>query len=88
MNDKENIDLEESFKAYKELIILMDLWNKDWKPNWKTQLPKYSIVSSNAGIVKLTTYNVSRPLTFQDSKTRDVFLNTFEQLLLKAEGLF
>jgi hypothetical protein len=73
--------------ALAQLSQLRDVYRNGWVPNWKDSKSKYCICFSNNLID--TTYFVGcmHFLSFQDKKTRDLFLKNFKELILKAKPL-
>lgn len=80
----------QAFLALMQLVELRDAWNKidgkevDWEDNI---CPKFSIFNKSNKISIGEGYYISYPISFAFKKTRDLFLETFKDLLETAKEL-
>jgi hypothetical protein len=74
--------------ALAQLSQLREVYRNGWVPNWRdgSEL-KYSIFFSDDKIIEETLSTASVFLSFQDEKTRDLFLENFKDLILTAKPL-
>ena len=83
---------EKKFKqhlAFIQLIALCDKWNEidEFKIDWTDSNPKYSIMSQDGKIFLGSYIMTSFPLTFKTKGTRDLFYETFKDLIEQAKNL-
>lgn len=79
-----------AFLALMQLVELRDCWNKvdGFIPDWtKSVQNKYTIENFKNGILKDTRIYVSTPLYFGSNETRDLFFETFRDLIEEAKEL-
>lgn len=74
-----------AFCALGKLIQLRDAWWGDWRPDWKKETIKYSIIAFYNQIVKGATTHNSYILIFPTKEMRDDFLDTFRDLIEQAK---
>lgn len=80
-------EYEKAFDALNSLILLRELYNEGWKPNWNEGSIKYCIVRSGSIILEMNCINSSRIMCFKTKEIRDKFLNEQKELLEKAKPL-
>lgn len=74
--------------ALAQLSQLREVYRNGWVPDWKDGSEfKYSIFFMGNKIIEETLTTASVFLTFQDSETRDLFLENFRDLIEKAKPL-
>ena len=73
--------------ALAQLSQLREVYRNGWKPNWKNAKPKYCIYFDNDLIITTFFIASNHFLSFQDEKTRDLFLENFRDLIEKAKPL-
>jgi len=80
-------ELAEAILALSQLLMLRDIYNDGWTPDWKDATIKYVIFSNSDCIYSVTNYNYSRTLAFKSEILRDEFLNNFKDLIEIAKPL-
>lgn len=78
---------EKAFDALNSLILLRELYNEGWKPNWNEGSIKYCIVRSGSIILEMNCISSSRVMCFKTKEIRDKFLNEQKELLEIAKPL-
>lgn len=74
--------------ALAQLSQLRKVYRKGWIPDWNNKLQeKYCINFSENEIYAVEYFNINRFLSFQDEKTRDLFLENFHKLIEQAKPL-
>ena len=74
--------------ALAQLSQLREVYRQGWKPDYNNKNQnKHSIDFTNDKISKETYASYSAFLSFQDSKTRDLFLENFRDLIEKVKPL-
>lgn len=82
-----NKEYEEAFDALNSLILLRELYNDGWKPNWNEGSIKYCIVRSESIILEMNCISSSRVMCFKTKEIRDKFLEEQKELLEIAKEL-
>lgn len=78
----------EAFIALTKLIILRDVYNDGWKPDWCANSGlKQCIYYSNKEIKLDTRFSYSCILAFKTEELRDEFYNNFKDLIEQAKEL-
>ena len=78
----------EASLALAQLSQLREVYRNGWKPDWtRADEIKYSMYFVDDEIKKETLWTASVFLSFQDSETRDLFLENFKDLILTAKPL-
>ena len=77
----------EAFWALSKLIWLRDAWNEGWKPNWRNNNRKYTIIVIHDEIQVDICYNAQELLVFEKQEVRDKFFNQFKNLIETAKPL-
>lgn len=80
-------EYEKAFDAINSLILLRELYNEGWKPNWGDDSIKYCIVRNESSISEMNHINSSRVMCFKTKEIRDKFLKEQRELLEKAKPL-
>ena len=75
------------FAAFSRLIKLRKNWVGDWKPDWKNDESKYTIINEGNSFVSSLNVAVSCPMSFPTEEMRDKFAETFTDLLVIAKPL-
>lgn len=78
-------DLAEAIKAFKKLIILRQVWIKDWKPTEEERY--YGIFVNNYKNLEISIISFSqirRNFSFPTKEMAEEFLETFKDLFIKA----
>lgn len=78
---------EKAFDALNSLILLRELYNEGWKPNWNKGSIKYCIVRRGSIISEMNCISSSRVMCFKTKEIRDKFLNEQKELLEIAKEL-
>lgn len=78
---------EEAFDALNSLILLRELYNEGWKPNWGDDSIKYCIVRNESSISEMNHINSSTVMCFKTKEIRDKFLKEQKKLLKIAKEL-
>ena len=73
--------------ALAQLSQLREVYRNGWVPDWSDGKDKYCINFFNNGINKDFYITTNSFLSFQDEETRDLFLENFRDLILKAKPL-
>lgn len=79
--------LAQAMLALCQLLYLRDIYNDGWQPDWKDGEQKYTIVPQEDAIECFENNTISRSMTFKTSKLRDLFLESFKDLLKIAKPL-
>lgn len=83
-----NKEIAEAFLALMQLIQLRDLYNGDWKPDWKNEHEKkYVILVCRDKVETYRTETANKVLAFKTEKLRDQFFNNFRYLIEIAKPL-
>lgn len=77
----------DKYSLFYKLIILRDVYNNGWKPDYNSDGIKYSIKLSKGSLVKSSTYRVSELLVFSSESVRDKFLENFHDMIIKVGDL-
>ena len=80
-------ELAEAFIALQQLILIRDIYNEGWEPDWNDNSLKYIIYYNENEITINWYYNISMVLAFKTAELRDKFLNNFKPLIEKAKPL-
>ena len=78
---------EKAFDALNSLILLRELYNEGWQPNWDEGSIKYCIVRSESDILEMNHISSSRVMCFKTKEIRDKFLKEQKELLEIAKEL-
>lgn len=82
-----NKEYEEAFDALNSLILLRELYNDGWQPNWNDDSDKFCIIPFK-GDFTATTYSFNfRVLHFKTKEIREKFLEEQRELLEIAKPL-
>jgi len=73
--------------ALAQLSQLMKVYNGDWVANWSDSDFKYCLEFYVDELIQEEYTLVQKFLAFKDAKTRDLFLDNFRELILKAKPL-
>jgi len=73
--------------ALAQLSQLMKVYNGDWAADWDWDSEKFVIIVRGEKLFKIRSTDDRRFLAFKDAKTRDLFLDNFRELILKAKPL-
>lgn len=71
--------------AMAKLCQLRDVWNGDWRPDFKDYSSKYVINVCSDNLDTTIFQNSSAPMAFKTAELRDNFLKTFKDLLTIAK---
>jgi len=78
----------EASVALAQLSQLREAYRKGWIPDWKnTKQEKHCIIFNENETYKTSYVTISRFLSFQNSQTRDLFLENFHKLIEIAKPL-
>jgi hypothetical protein len=81
-------ELAEAFLALMQLVKFRDIWNGEWKPDWKdNNVRKYSIILYRNVLSIDYVFNHQTVLCFKDEKLVNKFFDTFKDLLELAKPL-
>ena len=73
--------------AFRDLLLLRDAWNGDWKPNWLDDKNKYYIYLYENQVYVEQTYGFRRVLYFKTKELAKKFATQFEDLINEAKEL-
>jgi len=73
--------------ALAQLSQLKAVYNGGWVADWNLNCLKHCIDFDSNVIKKTRNYNASVFLSFKDEETRDLFLENFRELIIKAKPL-
>jgi hypothetical protein len=73
--------------ALAQLSQLLKVYRNNWVPNWEDSKRKYCIYFEEDLVSTTTLISSNKFLSFLDEKTRDLFLENFRDLILKAKPL-
>jgi hypothetical protein len=73
--------------ALAQLSQLREVYRNGWVPDWEDNTYKYNIEFRENKIERHTYQNACAFLSFQDTKTRDLFLKNFRDLIEQAKPL-
>ena len=82
-----NEEYEKAFDALNSLILLRELYNEGWQPDWDEGSIKYCIVRSESDILEMNHISSSRVMCFKTKEIRDKFLKEQKELLEIAKPL-
>ena len=82
-------EYEKAFDAINSLILLRELYNDGWQPDWsdRTQSEKFNIIVQCNRLITTNTYVTHHLLSFKSEKIRDKFLEDQRELLEIAKPL-
>jgi len=80
-------EYELAFDALNSLIILRELYNEGWIPDWKDNNWKYFILFDKGNLATGSNKSSCRVLFFKSEKVRDKFLEEQKELLKIAKPL-
>lgn len=75
------------YYALRKLEILRDIWNDGWKADWKDGTTKYVAYIGNGEIIGGASTTATYPLNFKTRELRDLFMETFKDLINEAKPL-
>lgn len=73
--------------AFRDLLLLRDAWNGDWKADWNDNDNKYCIFFYRNKLEKCLRSNANAPLHFKTLELRDKFAEQFKDLINEAKEL-
>lgn len=73
--------------ALAQLSQLREVYRNGWVPDWRDNKEKYVIYMQSEDIRKSSYASLEHFLSFQDAKTRDLFLENFKDLIEQAKPL-
>jgi hypothetical protein len=77
----------EASLALAQLSQLREVYRNGWKPDWTIDKAKFCIGFVEDEIKELAYFSTNVFLSFQDRKTRDLFLENFRDLIEQAKPL-
>jgi hypothetical protein len=77
----------EASLALAQLSQLLKVYRNNWVPNWEDNKRKYCIYFENNSITTTYLVAMNQFLSFQDEKTRNLFLENFKDLIEQAKPL-
>lgn len=80
-------ELAKASLALCQLVRLRDIYNDGWQPDWTDHKDKYVIEFSKGKKIISTYLQTQCVLAFKDKETRDLFFNTFKDLIEEAKPL-
>ena len=81
------IEHKQSMSALSKLLMLRDIYNDGWTPDWKNNEEKYTINNISSCVVSDWCCGISRVLAFKTEELRDTFLENFRDLIEEAKQL-
>lgn len=80
-------ELAKASLALCQLVRFRDIYNEGWQPDWTRNTTKH-VIEFSSGKKEDYTYTFTQcVLAFKDSKTRDLFSETFKDLIEEAKPL-
>lgn len=73
--------------ALAQLSQLREVYRNGWVPDYMDGSTKFVIIFKSNKLIKDTQISYTKFLSFQDAKTRDLFLENFRELIEKAKPL-
>lgn len=73
--------------ALAQLSQLREVYRNGWVPDWRDNKEKYVIYMQSEDIRTSSYASIEYFLSFQDAKTRDLFLENFKDLIEQAKPL-
>lgn len=73
--------------ALAQLSQLREVYRNGWVPDWRDNKEKYVIYMQSEDIRTSSYASMEHFLSFQDAKTRDLFLKNFKDLIEQAKPL-
>lgn len=80
-------ELAEAFLALMQLVKFRDIWNGDWKPDFKDDTDKYVIYFKSGNKISSFFVSTNAVLVFKSAELRDKFSDTFDELIQTAKPL-
>lgn len=80
-------ELAEAFIALQQLILIRDIYNDGWEPDWTNGTCKYVICYDKNELVHFVSYMDQHVLYFKNNKLRNKFIKNFKPLIEKAKPL-